>query len=79
MQTEIDQVIGIVCEVGQLPAIGPDDDVFDAGFSSVRSLELLIRLEDTFNVSIPDDQFISCRTARALFEVVTKTQREETS
>jgi acyl carrier protein len=79
MPTEIDQIIGIVCEVGQLPAIGPDDDVFDAGFSSVRSLELLIRLEDTFNLSIPDEQFISCRTARALCEVVTKNQQEGTS
>jgi len=71
---DIDKIISIICEIGQLTAIGPDDDVFDAGFSSVRSLELLIRLEDTFNVSIPDDQFISCRTSRALCEVVAKNQ-----
>jgi acyl carrier protein len=79
MLAEIDQIIAIVCDIGQLSGIGPDDDVFEAGFSSVRSLELLIRLEDTFNVSIPDDHYISCRTPRALYEVLRKNLLEEAS
>lgn len=74
MAVDVDQIIGIVCEVGELPALGPDDDVFDAGFSSVRTLVLLMRLEEAFELSIPDDRFITCRTPRALCEVVVQNQ-----
>ncbi|AUX25379.1 hypothetical protein SOCEGT47_059240 [Sorangium cellulosum] len=67
MATEMDQVIEVIVTIGNLPAtIGPDDDIYDAGFSSIRALQLLTELEDRFNVALPDDRFSLARTPRAL-------------
>lgn len=67
----IDRVIELVIRVGNLTTIGPDDDFYDAGFSSIRALELLSELEDAFEVSIPDDnRFPSARTPRALHGII---------
>ena len=43
-----------------------DRDIYDAGFNSIASLELLIELESVHGVSIPDDQFVLARTPRQL-------------
>jgi acyl carrier protein len=66
MSDDIDRVIELIVSVGNIPRIGPDDDFYDAGFSSIRALQLLTELEDAFNVTIPDDSFPTARTARAL-------------
>jgi acyl carrier protein len=70
MSDELDQICGIVREVGSLEALDPDQDFYDAGFSSVRSLDLLLNLEDRFGVSIPDDRFITMRSARGLHDLI---------
>lgn len=71
MTTEIDQVTAIILTIGNLPSIGPDDDIYAAGFSSIRAHQLLIELEETFQVSIPDDsRFPSARTPRALHGLI---------
>lgn len=68
---EIEEVIEIVKSVGKLSALGPDDDMYEAGFASMRALELLQELEDTFEVDIPDDErFPAARTPRALHEIL---------
>lgn len=67
----MDRVIELVVTVGNLPTIGPDDDFYDAGFSSIRALELLAELEDAFEVTIPDDgRFPTARTPRALHSII---------
>ena len=42
----------------------PDEDFYDAGFTSLSSLKLLMQLETEWDVSIPDDEFIVARSAR---------------
>lgn len=67
MAIEMEKVIEVIVTVGSLPAaIKPDDDIYDAGFSSIRALQLLTELEDRFNVTLPDDKFSVARTPRAL-------------
>jgi len=66
----MDRVIELVVTVGNLPAIGPDDDFYDAGFSSIRALQLLTELEDAFDVTIPDERFPAARTPRALHNII---------
>lgn len=67
MAIEMNQVIDVIVTVGNLPGpIGPDDDIYDAGFSSIRALQLLTELEDRFQVTLPDDKFSVARTPRAL-------------
>lgn len=43
-----------------------DRDIYDAGFNSIASLELLIELETVHGVSIPDDEFVLARTPNQL-------------
>lgn len=68
--TRIATILEIVLRVGGLAHIDPDADYFDAGITSVQSLPLLLELEDRFQVSIPDDQFIHTRTVRGLAKLV---------
>ena len=70
MAADINSVIAVVTRVGNIPEVGPDQDIFEAGVSSVDALELLLELESTFGVSIPDEEFIAARTPRAIYEMV---------
>ncbi len=72
MQPDINSVIAVVTNVGGIDAIEPDQDVFEAGVSSVDALQLLLELESAFNVSIPDQDFIGARTPRAMHELVVR-------
>ncbi len=64
------RILSIVSRIGEISGIGPDQDFYDAGFVSVNALPLLMELEDQFGISIPDDRYISARTARELNELV---------
>jgi acyl carrier protein len=76
MNDRIEQFTEFVCKVGKIPPVGPDDDFYGAGFSSIKALELLVELESTYSVSIPDDQFILARTSRELHAIVTRLAQE---
>ena len=66
------RVMAIVCEMGLLAEIGADEDFYDAGFTSLSSLTLLMQLEDEWNVSIPDEEFIVARSARSLADLLAR-------
>lgn len=66
MDQDLETITGKIREVGKIGAVGPDDDFYAAGFSSINALELLLGLEDAFGVSIPDDKFVDARTPRAI-------------
>ena len=63
-------VIEIICSVGGLARLEPDQDYYDVGLTSVQALPLLLELEDRFQVGIPDDRFINARTATQLCELI---------
>ena len=62
----MERVIQLISQVGGIGAVGPDAGIYEAGFSSVRVLELLLALEDEFGVSIPDNEFMAARTPRQI-------------
>ncbi|MBX9581905.1 MAG: acyl carrier protein [Gemmataceae bacterium] len=70
MDPDLETITAKIREVGKVGAVGPDDDFYAAGFSSINALELLLGLEDSFGVSIPDDQFVEARTPRALLDMI---------
>ena len=72
MASDINSVIEVVTRVGGIAEVGPDQDIFEAGVSSVNALELLLELESAFGVSIPDEDFVSARTPRAMHELVSR-------
>lgn len=52
--------------------ITPDEDIYDVGLTSIMVLPFLAELEDNFQMSIPDDEFLSARTPRALAQLIQK-------
>jgi acyl carrier protein len=72
VEDSLARVMAIVCEMGSLASIGADEDFYDAGFTSLSSLTLLMQLETEWDVSIPDDEFIVARSARSLTGLLTR-------
>jgi acyl carrier protein len=68
--TDVERIITIICEVGKLPEVGPDQDLQEAGFTSMSVLQLLVELEDAFGVSIPDDKYMECHTPNDLCRMI---------
>jgi acyl carrier protein len=77
MTESFDQITTILCRIGKLDGIGPDEDFYNAGFSSINALELLLELETQSGVSIPDDAFISARTVRGLAGMIARLNQEQ--
>jgi len=73
----MERVIQLISEVGGLGSVGPDTEIYQAGFSSVRVLELLLALEDEFHVTIPDKQFMTARTPEAIVGLIGRLQEGE--
>lgn len=63
-------VQNLIQQIGAFDGLEPDRDIYEAGLESVRSLDLLLALEDTYGITIPDDRFVECRTAQALATLV---------
>ena len=72
VEASVERVIEIVCKMGPLPNLSADDDFYDAGFTSLSSLTLLMQLETEWDVNIPDEEFIAARSARSLAELLAR-------
>jgi acetyltransferase-like isoleucine patch superfamily enzyme/acyl carrier protein len=46
--------------------VGPTEDFYDAGMTSIMTLPLLLEIEKQFGVAIPEDEFLDARTAQDL-------------
>jgi acyl carrier protein len=51
-------------------SVNVDEDIYQAGLTSIMVLPLLVELEESFQVVIPDTQFMEARSARALARLV---------
>ena len=63
-------VLDVIGQVTGVTSLSPDQDMYDAGVTSVQALPLLMELEARFNVTIPDDRFIASRSARDLSALI---------
>jgi acyl carrier protein len=70
MTDPTETIRAVVARIARIPAPAAHDDMYTAGLASTDALELLIELEDTFGIAIPDDQFIAARTPAQLAQVV---------
>jgi acyl carrier protein len=68
------EILDIVCRMGEVSDISPEEDFYEAGVSSTASLSILLELEERFGVSIPDDRFVTTRTVKGLEELVLNLQ-----
>jgi acyl carrier protein len=69
---DLDKIIHLVQTTGRVEKISASEDFYDAGFSSINALQLLLELEETFGVTIPDDEFVAARTCSALVALVSR-------
>jgi hypothetical protein len=61
-----DQILGIVREVLGRPGIGPDDDVFDHGATSLSFVRILAQINQRCGVRVPAAALGGMATARAM-------------
>jgi len=66
----VERVIQLISEVGSIGSVAPDTEIYEAGFSSVRVLELLLALEEEFSIAIPDKEFMAARTPQAIAALI---------
>jgi acyl carrier protein len=69
---DLKQIVHLVQTTGKIEKINASEDFYDAGFSSINALQLLLELEAAFDVAIPDDEFVAARTCSALEALVTR-------
>ena len=60
----------ILCRVLSRESIAEDEDIYEAGLTSIMALPLLSEIEHTFELTIPDADFLDARTPRALAQLI---------
>jgi acyl carrier protein len=50
--------------------IRDDENIYEAGVTSIMVLPLLSEIEDTFGLTIPDSDFLNADTPRALAQLL---------
>ena len=63
-------VTEVIVTTGNLQGLLPDQDFYDAGITHVTALPILLELEDRYQVSIPDDRFMTAKSPRAVAEMI---------
>lgn len=67
---DLERITDIVCRVGGIPPLAPDDNIYRAGFASLRALELLVELETEYGVAIDDERFMKAQSPRELAAMI---------
>lgn len=74
-ETTLHVLLGMFAEVLQKEAdeISPDADFFnELGGDSLSSLQVITKAEERFGVTIPDEAYLTCRTANDFADVIDK-------
>jgi acyl carrier protein len=69
-QQNLETVKEILCRLLSVEDISADEDIYQAGLTSIMVLPLLAEIEDKFQLTIPDNDFLNARTPMALAELV---------
>ncbi len=80
-KTSLDTVLEIFADVLQkdVKEISPDADFFtELGGDSLASLDIVVKAENEFGVSLPEEAYINCRTARDFEKVLLAYKNGET-
>lgn len=71
LSSRITLVVARVAKVEDPAAISSDKDLYrDIGVKSTAALDLLLSLEEEFDVSIPDQAFGDARTVSSLADLI---------
>ena len=71
LSLRIAEVVARVAKVSDVTVIASDKDLYrDIGVKSTAALDLLLSLEEEFNVAIPDQAFGDARTVGSLVTLI---------
>jgi acyl carrier protein len=76
---ELTRITEIISQIGGLPPLGPDDNIYRAGFASMKALELLVELGTQYEVAIQDDEFMKAQSPRDLAAMIASLRSGETA
>ncbi len=65
----------MIQRIGGISHLEACQDFYEAGFTSVLALPLLIEIEERFQISVPDGEFVNARTPQALEQLIASLER----
>jgi acyl carrier protein len=66
----------ILCRLLSRDSIVDSEDIYEAGLTSIMVLPLLAEIEDTFQLTIPDDDFLNARTPLSLAQMIQRLRND---
>ena len=70
MADDADRIVEMIKRAGNLDALKPDQNFYDAGIDSMKALDVMLDMENEFGVTVPDERFVKARTATDLAALV---------
>jgi acyl carrier protein len=69
-ERDLEALKEILCRLLSRESIVEDEDIYQAGLTSIMVLPLLAEIEDAFQLTVPDADFLNARTPRALAQMI---------
>ena len=69
-ERDLEALKEILCRLLSRENSVEDEDIYQAGLTSIMVLPLLAEIEDTFQLTVPDADFLNARTPRALAQMI---------
>jgi acyl carrier protein len=69
-EQDLQNVTEIACRILNTEHLSADEDLYEAGLTSIMALPLLTELESTFQLTISDAHFLDARTPRDLAQMI---------
>lgn len=71
------EIIDVIKQIGNIQTLSSEQDFYSAGLSSMGSLTLMLDLEERYQVVLPDEQFVDCRTAREVCLLISRLRQSD--
>jgi len=75
-ERDLETVKEILCRLLSQDRIVDNENIYEAGLTSIMVLPLLAEIEDTFQLTIPDDVFLDARTPRSLAQMIQRLRND---
>ena len=73
------EIINVIAEEGEIDKseITPDSNLYDLGIDSLSSLEILVALEEKYDITIKQNRLRNVNSVREIIRVVSSELREK--
>jgi acyl carrier protein len=78
-ERDLETLKEILCRLLSQNSIVDNENIYEAGLTSIMVLPLLAEIEDTFQLTIPDDDFLDARTPLSLAQMIQRLRNDSTT